>query len=815
MDIVPLPSDGNQRPELRPVVPGPNGQPVIQQGGFIVPPVYGDGPNAPGGYYPYDKPEVEESFNLREFWRKILRRKWLIIAIVAIATTVTALRISQASSVFQATATIEIARPVPKLGKESVNYYYDFDNSELKTAMFLLKSTPLLEDVVVNLKLDQNEAFLSAGTKRGLADLLRHEDEELQAAKQQAKNSPLSEIEQAKLNLSLNLRPREEREQLAPYVEALQKGLTVGELRSTRLVSVAFSHTDPELAAVIANGIANVFIDRVYQKQTAKFDATAKWLDTSTRELQAQVQRAEQALADYTRTNNIFATDAKEDLTTTKLAELHGQVMKAETDRLLKQSLYEEVKRGNVSKLPEAFSNQSTNALQQKLSELTVTAAQMGVKYGSRNPKVIEIQQQMEALRKEIDSSRGTLEEKLKADYERAVRDEGALKAALNRAKSEAVQQNQTAIQYNILKQNVETAKSLYTDFLGKTKQADIERAEQTRNVSIAQPATSGIFVGPKRLRTVLIAFLLSLAAGIGLVYLLDHLDNRIKTVDDVTRYVRLPALGVIPAITGNVPRKLLGGKNFVGEEVSNGFMLANTPSNVTSLAERKASHSVAEAYRALRTSVLLAAAGRPPKTILVTSSQPGEGKTTTIVNTAICLSQLGAKVLLIDADMRRPRVHKAFGLKNRRGLSTYLSSEVRLRDLIQPTTLPNLWILSSGLVPPNSADLVSSEKMRYMLFKLSEHYDHILIDSPPVHSVTDPIILSRQVDGVMLVVHGGKSTREMVRHARQELVNVGAKIFGVVLNNVNVQQDGYEYYYHRYYYGQQREGSSSQLKGA
>jgi polysaccharide biosynthesis transport protein len=812
MEIVPLPPDGKQRPEMK-VVNGQNGQPVIQAG-FIAPPVYGEVPHAAGGYYPYDKPEEPEGFDLREFWRKILRRKWLILVIVAVATTATALRIAQAPSVFQATATIEIGRKAPKLGRDSMEFYYD-DSSEIKTALFLLKSTPLLEDVVVNLKLDQEEKFLQAGQGRSFGDLFKSKPEEPEAPKLRNTNEPLSELELAKLNLSMQLRPREEREALAPFVAMLANGLSVNELRGTRLVNVAFSHTDPDFAAVVANGVAATFIERVYKKQTQKIDATAEWLNKSTRDLQAQMQKAEEALADYTRNNNIFSTDAKEDLTTTKLAELHGKVMEAETGRILKQSLYEEVKRGNVAKLPEAFSDPSINGLQQKLGELTVSLAELSVKFGSRNPKVNETQQKMDAIRKEIEEKRGTLEEKLKADYERAVRDETALKDALGRAKSEAVQQNQTAIQFNILKQNVETAKTLYTDFLSKTKQADIERAEQARHVSIAQPATAGEFVGPKRMRTVLIAFLLSLAAGLGLVYLLDHLDNRIKTVDDVTRYVRLPALGVIPAINENAPRRISKSKQGI-DLLQNpaGFALAGGPSNVTSLADRKAAHSVAEAYRALRTSVLLAAAGRPPKTILVTSSQPGEGKTTTVVNTAICLSQLGAKVLLIDADMRRPRVHKAFGIKNRRGLSTYLSSEVRLRDLIQATSLPNLWILPSGLVPPNSADLVSSEKFRYMLAKLSQHYDHILIDTPPVHSVTDPVILSRQVDGVMLVVHGGKSTREMVRHARQELVNVGAKIFGVVLNNVNVEDNGYEYYYHRYYYGQQKE-ETGQLKGA
>lgn len=815
MEIVPLPSDGNQRPELKPVLNGQNGQPALTQSGFIVPPVYGEIGNGPGSYYPsYDKPEKQESFDLREFWRKVLRRKWLILAIIAIATTLTALKISQARNIYQSIATIEVGRRVPKLGKDSsMNLFYDFDNSEIKTAMFLLKSTPLLEDVVVNLKLDQNEQFLGGEEPRALSKIFNRKDPSAESKKAAPSNDSLSELENAKLNLSLDLRSREERDSLAPYVNLLNSSLAVSELRGTRLVQIAFSHTDPELAAVITNGVAQTFIERVFQKQNEKILQTSEWLDNSTRQLQAQQQKAEQALADYTRNNNIFASEGKDDLTTTKLGELHGQAMKAETERLLKQSLFEEVKRGNVSKLPEAFSDQTINELQKKIGELTVTSAQLNVKYGSRNPKVIEVQQQMDALKKEVDEKVVKLEERLKAEYERAVRDETSLKAALGRAKTEAVQQNQTAIQYNILKQQVETAKTLYTDFLQKTKQADIEKIEQTHHVSVAQPATRGFLVGPKRMRTVFIAFLLSLAAGIGLAFLLDHLDNRIKTVDDVNRYVRLPALGVIPEINSSAPRKLLGSRHGSGPKEQSGFAIAGGASNVTSLADRRAAHSVAEAYRSLRTSVLLAAAGRPPKTILVTSSQPGEGKTTTIVNTAICLSQLGAKVLLVDADMRRPRVHKAFGIKNRRGLSTYLSSEARLRDLIQPTSIPNLSVLPSGLVPPNSADLVSSEKMRYMLHKLSAHYDHILIDTPPVHSVTDPIILSRQVDGVILVVHGGKSTREMVRHARQELVNVGAKIFGVVLNNVNVQQDGYEYYYHRYYYGQQEE--KAQVRGA
>ena len=223
-----------------------------------------------------------------------------------------------------------------------------------------------------------------------------------------------------------------------------------------------------------------------------------------------------------------------------------------------------------------------------------------------------------------------------------------------------------------------------------------------------------------------------------------------------------------------------------------------------------------AEAYRVLRTSVLLSAAGRPPKTILITSGQPGEGKTTTVVNTAISLAQMGASVLIIDCDLRRPTTHKVLGVDHAQGLSTYLSREVPLDQLIQKLPIANLSLLPCGPVPPNPAELIISEKMKDMLHELAGRYDHILIDSPPLINVTDPVILSTMVDGVILVVHGGKSTRDVVRRARQELSTVGAKIFGVVLNNVDLRRDGYDnYYYHRYYSGYGQEGSKNQNVGA
>jgi capsular exopolysaccharide synthesis family protein len=208
---------------------------------------------------------------------------------------------------------------------------------------------------------------------------------------------------------------------------------------------------------------------------------------------------------------------------------------------------------------------------------------------------------------------------------------------------------------------------------------------------------------------------------------------------------------------------------------------------------------------------MLLSAAGSPPKTVLVTSGQPGEGKTTTVVNTAISLAQLGASVLIIDCDLRKPSTHKVFGISHTKGLSTYLSSDVEIDGLIQKLQIPNLSLLPCGPIPPNPAELISSERMKDLLKTLIGRYDHILVDSPPLIHVTDPVILSSLVDGVILVVHGGKSSRAVAQRARQELASVGAKVFGVVLNNVDVRREGYdEYYYKRYYSDYEQEELSA-----
>ncbi|MFZ4629726.1 MAG: polysaccharide biosynthesis tyrosine autokinase, partial [Blastocatellia bacterium] len=374
------------------------------------------------------------------------------------------------------------------------------------------------------------------------------------------------------------------------------------------------------------------------------------------------------------------------------------------------------------------------------------------------------------------------------------------------------------AIQFNILRQNVDTAKSLYNDFLQKTNQVNLQRADQAKDMRVIDPAqTPTEPVGPNRVRSILLGFLLSLVGGIGLALGIEYLDNTIKSIEDVQRVAQLPTLAVIPMMNqsvlraGKAKRKAIQGESgrTAAQRGAGGTVVTSlagiVPRGLQSkggrLAALDALSAVVEAYRMLRTAVLLSTAGKPPKTIQVTSSQPGEGKTTTAINMAVSMSQLGARVLLIDADLRRPTVHKTFKLPQMRGLSSFLSSNGEIDEFIVKLPSSNLSVMTAGPIPPNPAELIGSDRMRDLLRQLDQHFDHVIIDSPPLISVTDPVVLSTLVDGTILVVQAGRTTKDLIRRARLELSGVGAKIFGVVLNNVNIRREGYdEYYYHRYY---------------
>jgi polysaccharide biosynthesis transport protein len=395
----------------------------------------------------------------------------------------------------------------------------------------------------------------------------------------------------------------------------------------------------------------------------------------------------------------------------------------------------------------------------------------------------------------------------LETRYRQALATEQSLRAAFEQQKSETITQNEAAINYRIQEQELATYKDLLNGLLQRAKENDVILAGTSNNVHVDSFALlPRDAVSPRRLRIVAVIFLLSLGLGAGLAVFLDHLDDTVHSSEEAERVLRLPALAVIPALNGASPSRWL-------RALSPGRQASRPADSETPLIHRMKASGLAEAYRQLRTSVLLSTAGHAPKTLLVTSNDASEGKTTTAVNVAISLAQTGARVLLIDGDMRRPRLHTVFDLPNDYGLSQCLSTEKNMAEVMSCISTDEdsgVFILTSGQIPPNPAELLGSVQMRTLLSELQDHFTHIILDSPPIASVTDAVLISTIVDGVLLVVQYGRCSKQSLRRSRNLLHQVGARIVGVVLNKVDESTKEYRYWG---YYGTTTDSVGSEAK--
>jgi uncharacterized protein involved in exopolysaccharide biosynthesis len=485
--------------------------------------------------YFYSPPRKE--FSAREIRCILQRHGLLLITIVGIITTAATIVMLLAKPIYLASCILEIRKDSSHLVKSGDTLLSEEDNAatiiNIKTDIVMMKSHELIEDVVVNLHLDRNPKFLD-GLDRW--SLRRSFNRNLNAPPQTLIR--YDAIRKSDDDLG---RPADESARLDPFVRLIETNLNIEQIKETRALKVSFTHTDPLIAAAVADGVARNFIQRNFQRQTERLSNTIAWLDQSTLELKERVEKAEQKLANYTRANNIFTTEGKSTLTTDKLSKLHDQVTHAEANRMLKETLVEEVRRGRVEAVPEVFAEMTSKSspriteLQKQLSHLTATEAQLGVHFGPSNPQLQEVRRQIATIREQVEDGRRSLNDKLRTEYEHAVLDEESLKEALARAKAEAVNENQAAIQYNVLKQEVDTAKALYTEFLQKSNQSKIQAAEQHSNIRIIDHAKVPLRAsGPRRALTILLWFTISLVVGIGSVLLLEFFNDSLKDGEDI-----------------------------------------------------------------------------------------------------------------------------------------------------------------------------------------------------------------------------------------------------------------------------------------
>jgi len=757
---------------------------------------------------------AETEVHLLDYWRAIRKRLWLVVSIVVLITMLSMLYVARKPDIYQAGARVQVdlENNAALVGKTPYFIGPANDPVYFNTQLQILTSAGLLRRVVKTLDLEHNPDFFKGNStqNRSTWQTVLRMIGFRGAGNENPAFKPKDELE-----LRTSVAPASSQEdlveakRLAPYVGIILGGLKVepvketrGYYKETRLIDIAFTHTDPQVAAKLVNAIAETYVTLNLEKKTDTNLTTGEFLQKRIAELQQGIRGDEERLVNYAKNNQIISLDANQNMVVERLAGLNRQLLEAENERKTAEAVY------NAAKLPGAASalvdadEKRISDIEAKLTDLGQKRAQLLVEATEEAPEVKELQEQIDELQgqlKELRTQKSkTLLLNLETRYRQALAREESLRRSFERQRSETLTQNEAAINYRIIQQEIETNKSLLANLLQRSKENDVVMAGKPNNISIIDygiPPDGPI--GPNRMRTVFVALFLSLGLGLGFALFLDYLDDTVHSSDEVERLLHLPALAVIPSASVAGRRRLTSPGAL---QKRNG----NSGMNPELLMNVDGRSPLAEAYRHLRTSVLLSTAGRSPKTLLVTSSLPGEGKTTTAVNTAISLAQTGVSVVIVDADMRRPRLRSIFDLPERAGLSSILSSNASAAEMLVMVSRhqsSGLFVLTSGPIPPNPAELLGSEQMRRLLETLQKQFTHVVVDSPPISSFTDGVLISSMVDGVLLVVHGGKSSRHIVKRSRQLLQDVGAKIFGVVLNNVSVQS--HDYYYYQRYYGQ------------
>jgi succinoglycan biosynthesis transport protein ExoP len=694
----------------------------------------------------------------------ILRKhQWLILAFMLAVVTIVSITTFRMKSVYVATTRIELDREnssvLPFQGADSYDYLADSE-SYIETQSKILTSETLALQTIRNTALYTRPEYSS---QSGTSDAI------------------------ASGSLANQKRP--------PELSQFLGNLAVHRVPNSRLMDVSFESTDPQLAAKIVNAHISTYIEQNFR---SRYEATAQassWLADQLNELKIKVQKSEDALIAYERQNQIWTLDDKKDMSSQRLSDANRQLTDAQSERMKKESLYQFAKSGNLDAVPQVQNNAALMDLLRKRIDLSSQYNDALSQYGPNFPRVQRLQTQLKDLDSSVEREKQRIVDVLESDYKEARQRESMLSAELDQQKSAANQMAERLVEYNILKREAEANKTLYEGFMTKLKETAISASLRSSNIRIVDPAMIPTTPArPAKTRNVALAFLVGLVGGIGLALLREYLDNTVKTPDDVETIARLPSLAVVPLFAGTSGN---GRRNGLLASSSNGH-----DKRIELVAQHLPKSQMSEAFRALRTSILLSQADHPPQVILVTSALPREGKTTAAANLAVTLAQLGDRTVLVDADLRKPGVGRLLNLGSGKyaGLSSFLTgvSSLDLVSVPHPA-IPNLVAIPTGPLPPNPADLLSSHKLAEAIAELRTKFKFIVIDSPPVMAATDAVILSVHVDGVLLIVRSGETPKEAFARTRELLGSVKCRILGVVLNAVDSTAPDY-YYSYRYY---------------
>jgi len=726
-------------------------------------------PAASGGAAQGTSFSPETDVHLLDRFAILYRYRRIALSVFILTSAVLTIQGYSNEKVFQARAQLQIederSTAVPGMNSAE-NTYYEDPEPYYNTQYRILKGRDLARRVIRRLKLETIPEFNGTAAPPP---------------------TPLSMFRDLEARVVGLIRPAAPAPQEPPkagespdesaLVSAFLGRVTVEPIRASRLVDVTFVSSDPKFASLAANTLIDEYVEQNLAIKLESSQNMLEWLAKELDKQQQKVQESEQALATYRDKQNAMSLDDKQNIVTQRLTALNDALIRARTGKAQKEALYSQVKSVSGTTTPDAIpivaQNPQVQTLKTKLSDLLREKSRLEERYQSKHPLVQANASAIQDAQRQLELETSRALQSVKNDFETAVLEERTLSQNLEAAKADAQDLSRKSVGYNVMEREAKSNRSVYESLLQREKELRVSSNSRQNNVRVVDKAEipkSPLAASGRR--TWIMSSLIGLVLAVGVAFGLDYMNDTIKTPEDVTRRLKLPFLGLVPSVRGDKHPLL-------------------TSSHVT--------HDFGEAFRALRTSLISKYPMAGTKILIVTSAQPLEGKTTTAANIAMALAYGGARVLLIDGDMRRPGLHRPLRLTNDRGLSQVLIGQARVRDVIQRTVDPNLLAITAGKMPPNPSELLSSERMQTLLTNLTHGpFDWIIIDTPPVLAVTDAVILAPMVTGVTFVVGAEMTRRRLAERALETIMSARPRYCAVVLNRVDFARN--KYYYSRYY---------------
>jgi succinoglycan biosynthesis transport protein ExoP len=726
-----------------------------------------------GGELVYFPEEEEREINLLEILQVLIKRKWVIIACVGAAVFFAGVVVFKVTPKYKAASTMMIEEEASRILSIEDEFGFRRSMADIRffnTQLKLLQSKSLVERVARKLDL-LNHPLFAGNTKN------RNKDAEI----------------------------------VNPYhrlTKSLQESLNVSPVRETRLIEVSYTSSDPVFAALLVNTLSQEFVDFYIEKRYETTQQASKFLGEQISSLGESLSTKEAELQEYSQAKNLYFLSEKESAAVSKFSDINQAYTEAQIDRINAESNYRELKNLQIDSLPQFIDNTVLQDLRTEYVRLKNEYEEKSKFFKPDYPDMLKLRAKLDSMKSELESEIDKGKGVAQTEYRTALNKESSLKQLLEQQKADVAQMNSDAILYNNLKIEVENMRKLLDSLEERQKETLVSASLgelKTTNISIidkAEPPLNPVY--PKKKLSLILAFIIGLFGGVGLCFVLEYVDNTVKSPEDSEKLAGLPSLGVVPFLPPDGIKKIRRHEyyhryHYAEEEGGDGKSgKVSQIKEIELINHLFPSFSLSEDYRTVRTSILLSSAERPPKSIVFTSALPKDGKTVTVANMAVAFGQLNEKVLVIDADMRKPKQHQIFKVKSSPGLSSYLTGKAALRECIRESKVDGISLLPCGPVPPNPAELLNSKPMKELMADIKDKFDVILLDTPPVLAVVDPVIVSTLVEATVLVVYPRKTTDKAFLSAVEELRKGKTKIIGTIFNGMRLDKD--EYYYSRFY---------------